>query len=76
MDGFITILGDWHFWALAIGYYAFISIVGGMPEPLPMGSRSYEWAYKSLHLFAGNVNKLVNGRFNGAKAANVERKQP
>lgn len=65
MNGFIAVLGDWHFWALAISYYAFISFVGGMPEPMPNGSRGYLWCYNSLHLFSGNVSRLVQNRLNG-----------
>ena len=65
MDGFINVLGDWHFWALALGYYAFLSFVSGMPEPMPNGSRGYQWLFNSLHAFSGNIDKLVGNKFLG-----------
>ena len=65
MDGFISILGDWHFWVLAIGYYAAMAVVSGMPEPNEASTRGYVWAYNSLHVFAANVGKLASTKFNG-----------
>ena len=64
MTGFITILGDWHFWALAIAYYGFMALVSGMPEPMPNGSMGYLWLYRSLHTFSGNLSVLVGKKLN------------
>ncbi len=42
-------------------YWAFSAIVTGQPKPDP---KSYwgNWLYDSLHLFAGNVQKLAESR--------------
>lgn len=70
MDGFGALLGNWHFWALAIGYYAAMAVISGMPAPEQSSTRGYVWAYNSLHVFSANIkqvvgNKLGNGTGNG-----------
>ena len=65
MGGFLNILGDWHFWALASSFYLFMAFVSGMPEPMPNGSPGYLWLYRSLHAFSANVSALVGKKFGG-----------
>lgn len=46
-----------------IGYFAFSSLVDGMPDPSPSDSKGYRWAFKSLHGFAGNLSSLAAKNF-------------
>jgi hypothetical protein len=55
MNGFLQLLGNWHFWAVALGYYLVMACIGGMPEPNSADSRRYRWLYRSAHIFAANV---------------------
>ena len=45
------------------GYFLFSAIVGGMPEPTPTSGMGYLWAYRSLHLLAGNITTAISTKF-------------
>lgn len=72
MDGFIALLGDWHFWVLIVAYYLIMAVIGGMPEPMPGGSQGYMWAYRTLHIFAANVNQAFGKKIPGSDSIKIE----
>jgi len=41
------------------GWYVFSSMVSGMPAPTSTSGVGYIWAYRSLHLLAGNLGQIV-----------------
>lgn len=40
-------------------YYVFNAIVSGMPEPTEKSKWGYVWAYRSLHVLSGNLDKVA-----------------
>lgn len=48
-----------HALLLLAGWYVFSSMVSGMPAPTSTSGVSYTWAYRSLHLLAGNLGQIV-----------------
>lgn len=41
-------------------YIAFASLVGGMPAPTKDSSVGYQWAFKSLNMFAANFTRATS----------------
>ena len=46
-----------------VGYFVYSAIVGGMPDPEPTDSLGYHWAYRSLHILAGNITTALSTRY-------------
>ncbi|MGH9475432.1 MAG: hypothetical protein ACRD1C_03765 [Terriglobales bacterium] len=47
--------GGW----ILIAWYAFSSVVSGMPQPADNAGPGYRWLYATLHLLAGNLGNVV-----------------
>ena len=46
----------------AFAMWVFSAFVGGMPPPREFSSTGYVWLYRSLQLFAANINRARGGR--------------
>lgn len=72
MQGFLTIIGDWHFWVLVMTYYGVIAAVGALPTPDEVAkvdgkvSLKYQWFYKFTSVFAGNLRDVFGKKVPGA----------
>jgi hypothetical protein len=50
-------------------YFLFSAIVGGMPDPTATSSTGYQWAFKTLHLLAGNITAAFQSRVTAFQAS-------
>lgn len=57
-----------HAVALMVGWYVLSAVVSGMPAPPPQAGVAYIWAYRSLHVLAGNLGQFIPPRANGGTA--------
>lgn len=67
-------MSDWiaaHGVGLLAAWYVFSAVVSGMPDPGPASSTGYQWAYRSLHVLAGDFSNFLKagGRSGGPDAA-------
>ena len=65
MSGFTSILGDWHFWMLALAYYAFAAAIGALPSPDTTSGKFYAWFFKFANSFAANLTRAAQGKIPG-----------
>lgn len=59
MNSLSDLLASRIFWEVILGYWIFSAIVGGMPTPKVNSSEMYIWAFRSLHIFSGNLNRAA-----------------
>lgn len=68
MNNFIGLLGNWHFWILIAGYWAFSNAVGALPLPSSSSSLFYGWFFKFANGFAANLARATAGKIPGTDA--------
>ena len=59
MNSLSDLLASRIFWEVILGYWIFSAIVSGMPMPKVNSSAGYVWAFRSLHTFAGNLDRAA-----------------
>lgn len=59
MNSLSELLASRIFWEVILGYWIFSAVVGGMPTPKQGSSEIYIWAFRSLHIFSGNLNRAA-----------------
>jgi hypothetical protein len=65
MNGFLSIIGDWHFWLLVLIYWLVSNAISALPMPTTTSSASYGWFFKFTNGFLGNVSRALAGKIPG-----------
>ena len=68
MNGFLSIIGDWHFYVLMGTYMLFSNAIGAMPMPDTNSSKGYAWFFKFANGFASNLARLMASKIPGTDA--------
>ena len=55
----LSVIANPYFWVLFLGYYMAMAVISGMPMPDSTSSKGYQWAYRSLHIFSANINRVA-----------------
>ncbi len=53
---------DSHAVAVLLAWYVFSAVVSGMPAPTNSSGMGYRWAYRSLHVLAGDLSHYWQDR--------------
>lgn len=59
MNNLSDLLASRIFWEVIFSYWIFSAVVGGMPTPKVNSSEAYIWAFRSLHIFSGNLSRAA-----------------
>jgi hypothetical protein len=65
MDGFTSLIGNWHFWVMVGSYYTFAAAVGAMPSPDSTSGKFYAWFFKFSNTLAANLTRAAQGKIPG-----------
>ena len=65
MNPFLTIVGDWHFWAMVVVYWLVSNAIGALPLPASTSSSFYSWFFKFANGFAANLSRAAAGKIPG-----------
>lgn len=71
MKGFGTLIGDWHFWLLIVGYWVSSNAIGAMPMPDKDSSKGYAWFFKFANGLAANMSRAFAGKVPGTEQASI-----
>lgn len=68
MTGFLTLVGDWHFWVAVLVYWLVSNAIGALPAPDANSSKFYAWFFKFANGFAANLSRAAAGKIPGTEA--------
>lgn len=68
MQGFLGIVGDWHFWILVVIYWLVSNAIGALETPDATSSKFYAWFFKFANGFAANLSRAAAGKIPGVQS--------
>ncbi len=72
MDGFTSLISNWHFWTLVAGYWFLTASIGALPMPDNNSSKFYAWFFKMSNTFAANISRAAAGKIPGTESSTPE----